>query len=453
VIPATSANLAALAALDAKILSTADVLDRLSSFRSPGQAFTATERARFAGRDTFQASVAQAALSVPRERGETGAAFGNIGLGFQRELDNAEAAVIRFARTFEPANVVFGTLRAAVGGVVTVFRSVFAAISPFAAIMDGIGRAAAPLAPVLERIATVVGDTLGPVFEAFAPVLDALIPLVRAIFQVLGPILEALAPLFRALIPLLEALFPVFKFLAIVVTYLGQGIAIAAGVILKIVGGLAVAVGGAIAGIGSLISHIPFLGGVGRDIRDFGNAIKNFGHASTQAGTDAFAAADAFAKARGEIAGIGIDHTADAVGKLGDAATAATSALINVPTGYRVALSRFLATAPVNAGPPTSPSAPIDVRPATPASPPGIDEGFGAPRRGRPAGGADGGPPRRPVASRSYLRGTSLLTVPRSTRRRSSIRSPPRASGARARRRKRTVQPRGMESRANACPF
>lgn len=247
-----------------------------------------------------------------------------------------------------------------------VFRSIGGQLSPLSQIISALNQAAAPLVPVMTKLANIVASTLGPVFTAFAPVLESLLPLFDGIFRVLAPILTALAPLFQALVPLLTALFPIIKLVAIQFTYVAQAGAFLAGILFNIAGGIAVAIGGLIAAIGTIISHIPFLGGVGRDIRDFGNTIKDLGKGFESTANGLFQTADDMQKARDAINGITIDPAQTAIDALGTAASAAAGALLNVPTGYKVALARFNATAPITP-PPLTPTIPT----LTPTNPNG----------------------------------------------------------------------------------
>lgn len=264
-------------------------------------------------------------------------------------------------------------------------RSIASQLNPFAQIITAINTAATPLVPVMAELAAIVAKALAPVFKAFAPVLEQLLPLIDAIFRVLSPILAALAPLFQAFIPILNALFPVIKFVAIVFTYVVEAASYLAGILFNVAGGIAVAIGGLIAAIGSIISKIPFLGGYGRNVQDFGNFIKDLGKGFESAANGLFQTADDMAKARDEINGVNIDPAQTALDGLTTAANAAAGSLLNVPTGYKIALARFNATTPVTGSNPISGGPPVPT--PTPVNPnyPKI------PVPGSPSGSGSGG--------------------------------------------------------------
>lgn len=220
-------------------------------------------------------------------------------------------------------------------------RSIAGQLNPLSQIISAISAAAKPLIPVMTKLANIIATTLGPVFEAFAPVLEALLPVFDALLRVLSPVLRALAPLFQAFVPLLNALFPIFKQGAIIATYLFQAFAIGAAIFIRAIGNIVIGFGTIIKALAQAIDKLPFVSAKGainsaQGIIDFGRAL--LGSADEFSKT-----AEEMAKARDEIRGINIDPTKTAIDALGNAAATATAALLNVPVGYKVALSRFRA--------------------------------------------------------------------------------------------------------------
>lgn len=343
-LPQTTENIAALEAFRAALAKAGNVID--AAHPLTGSPRTGAELLADRGRKNFNDSVDSSQRNSAIARSEMIAEWSNLSLGFKRVFNDVQTSLYDFARELSPANLTLHAFSAVASVVSLTFGSMLAALNPVREIATAVSNAAKPLAPFFAVLGKIVGSTLAPVFRAFAPVLESLLPLFSAIFSVIGPILRALAPLFGAFVPILNALFPVFRLLGIVLTYLGQAIAITSGVIFKVIGTFAVVVGGLIAAIGSFISHIPFLGGVGRDIRDFGDGIKNFGHGALSAADSMFKASDEFARAREAIKATSVDTAADSIKRLGDTADAVTSQLLNVPAGYKVAQARYEATLP-----------------------------------------------------------------------------------------------------------
>ncbi len=171
---------------------------------------------------------------------------------------------------------------------------------------------------------------LGPtalIVMAFGKVLQ---PIMTALDQMMEP-LTALGKIIAImLIPVMHPLFEALKLLGIATTLVAQ-------VFYSIVAGIAHVVGGAIHAIGAAIAHIPFLGGVGRDIEKAGSAISAVGDMAQDM-------ANQMAVARKEL-------LAMKFGELANAANAVTSALLNVPSGFKVAYERYAATMPLSIAP------------------------------------------------------------------------------------------------------
>lgn len=220
-----------------------------------------------------------------------------------------------------------------------IVRSIAGQLNPFSQVITGINAAAKPLVGFMTKLANIVANILGPVFEAFAPVLESLLPLFDALTRVLSPILRALAPVFAAFVPILNALFPIFKYGAIVATYLFQAFAIGAAVFTRAVGVIIIGWGTIIKALATAIDKLPFVSAKGAI--NAAQGIIDFGRGLIGASDEFLKSAEEMAKARDEIRGINIDPTKTAIDALGDAASTAAAALLNVPVGYKVALARF----------------------------------------------------------------------------------------------------------------
>jgi hypothetical protein len=154
----------------------------------------------------------------------------------------------------------------------------------------------------------------GKVMQGLQPVIDALMmPLVE-----FGKIIGIIA------IPLLRPLFTALKMVGIQAALVGE-------VLYSVAGGIARVIGGLISAIGSFIRKIPFLGGIGKDIQDFGDGITNLGKSF-------FKTADDLDTARRQLQDLSFEDAMNGVTK---AANAAASAMLNVPTGFKSALAQF----------------------------------------------------------------------------------------------------------------
>lgn len=180
---------------------------------------------------------------------------------------------------------------------------------------EGLGQALASLTPFALAM-----QAVNKVMEGFMPILDAVMqPLVE-----FGKILAIIAQ------PLMVPLFHALK-------NLGISAALVGGAMYMVAGGIAKAIGGLIQAIGSFIKKIPFLGGVGGGIEDFGKGISAFGQGALNTAAD-------LDKARRDLQALKFGETAGAVDALGEAARRTTSAMLNVPAGFKVALAQFNAT-------------------------------------------------------------------------------------------------------------
>jgi hypothetical protein len=387
VLPATAENMAAFVALSASLTRASEEYDKLTAnVRVPDRLTPEGRRdaVTMTARQNFEAPIDAARNAVPAARARLTETFGNQGMAFQAMLDRATAGLLNFVTDLAPASVATRALGAAASFARGIISAVGDAINPVAQIITAIGTATKPLMPVFARLAAIVANTLGPIFQAFAPVLEALLPLIDAVLRVLSPILQALAPLFKAFIPILVALFPIFKDVAIAATYVAQVFEIVAAAVTRAVGNIIIGFGTIVKAIAQAIDALPFVSA--KHAIQAAQGIIDFGDSLLQSADDFTDAANAMAKARGEIEGISVSDTQTAIDSLGAAANLAAGALNNVPEGYKVALARFNATAPVM---PKSPSAPTP--PLLPVTPPGLSFPSPTPPPPESGGGSSGG--------------------------------------------------------------
>ncbi|MDB4948897.1 MAG: putative rane protein [Gemmatimonadetes bacterium] len=170
-----------------------------------------------------------------------------------------------------------------------------------------------------------VAEFLGDVFKGMQPAIDSLKAPLKLVAQLFG----------AALAPILKAIFPLFKLVAIAATYVGQ-------IFFTVAGGIAKFIGGLIVGVGKAIGKIPFLGGLGKTIQKAGEGIENVGKGMQDGAKE-------LAKGREQLQAMEFGDTADKVQKLNESLT-------NTPEGFKVALARFEATAPLQATLPGSSS-------------------------------------------------------------------------------------------------
>jgi TP901 family phage tail tape measure protein len=104
---------------------------------------------------------------------------------------------------------------------------------------------------------------MGFMMEIVGRVLEKLRPAIEALEKPLEIVATVLA---AALMPILKALFPVFKLVAIAATYVGE-------ILFRVSQGIAWAVGNVVKAIGAIVSKIPFMGGIGDNLKKFGQGI------------------------------------------------------------------------------------------------------------------------------------------------------------------------------------
>jgi hypothetical protein len=175
--------------------------------------------------------------------------------------------------------------------------------------------------------------------QAFGAVMQGLQPVINALFV---PLAEFGKIIGLVVIPILRPLFTALKSLGIATALVGE-------VLYSVAGGIARVIGGLISAIGGFIRKIPFMGGIGKDIQDFGDGITNLGKSF-------FKTADELDTARRQLQDLSFEQAMNGLTK---AANAAGSAMLNVPAGFRAALAQLNALtpgAPSNVGGPVGSS-------------------------------------------------------------------------------------------------
>jgi hypothetical protein len=182
--------------------------------------------------------------------------------------------------------------------------------------------------------------------QSFGKVLQGLQP---AIDQLIGPLVAFGQILAVEITPVLRPLFEVLKLL-------GIATALVAEVMYGAAAGIAHVVGGLIVAIGKFISHIPFMGGTGDAIQDFGNGILTLGQSFSNTAND-------LDHARRRLQDLKFEDAANGIDLLNKAATQAS---INIPQGFRVKLAEYNAQDRPGAGTGTgAPRPPHDPAPTT----------------------------------------------------------------------------------------
>ncbi|MBA3853330.1 MAG: hypothetical protein C0503_02885 [Gemmatimonas sp.] len=208
--------------------------------------------------------------------------------------------------------------------------------------------------------ASLAAAALGRVLDGMRLVLEPISNMLEVFGRVIGVMIT----------PILKAFFPVLKIVGEVLAFLGE-------IVARVAAGIATGVGRLLVGIGKLLNLLP--GSIGNPLIKVGKAL--LGYADDQ-----YAAASALKQARKDIKAMRWEDTAGAVDDLGAAARETAEALLNVPTGFRIALERFRAQAPYMPGYPL----PMTPPSGAPLIPPGTTPG-GAPN------GDPGGPPMQVV--------------------------------------------------------
>lgn len=219
-----------------------------------------------------------------------------FGERLRKATQDFDTAIAEFTRAWRSGNIADGAmagLKAGVAGLLDAF-------TPFALAMRAVGA----------------------VMQALQPLIDALFTPLIELGRVVGILLT---PIFRLL-------FVPLKYLAIIVAWLGE-------IIARVTAGLTNALGRFIKAIGEFINWIvPFA--------NPGQGLVNAGQSMIDFAKGAYDTADQLSKARKEIGRLQFGQTTDDIDSLGDAARSTADALLNVPTGFKVALARFRAELP-----------------------------------------------------------------------------------------------------------
>jgi hypothetical protein len=192
----------------------------------------------------------------------------------------------------------------------------------------------------------IAGGAMAGLQAGVAGLLDAFSPFALAM-RAVGAVMQGLQPLIDALFtpmielgrvvgilltPIFRLLFVPLKYLAIIVAWLGE-------IIARVTAGLTNALGRFIKAIGDFINWIVPFGNPGQGLVNAGQSMIDFAKG-------AYDTADQLSKARKEIGRLQFGQTTDDINSLGDAARSTADALLNVPTGFKVALARFRAELP-----------------------------------------------------------------------------------------------------------
>ncbi|QSQ10755.1 phage tail protein [Myxococcus landrumensis] len=225
-------------------------------------------------------------------------------------------------------------------------------------VADVLGRVLAPVLPLLASVfnmVTPILDALVPVLEMFARPVQAITP----IFELLGTLFEGLAPVITVFGQILVALMqpltvlsgPIMKGLFAVVRVVAMGILY----VVKGIGTVWNAIIGFIAGVFKTLSKIPLVGGAFKKMAQGLDSMKVPMDAVDSA-LETLKDTSYDTAAANAAAGVAAWENAAATNR-------ATEALLNVPTGFKVALARFNAMEPI----PGSSSSPLGSSPLTPS--------------------------------------------------------------------------------------
>lgn len=260
-------------------------------------------------------------------------AAGNLGQTIQAAVQGASTggaagAAVAAIGSMLSQNAAFQNLIASLN---TQFSAIVTALNP---LVQGIGMI---LVPVMQLVAVLVG-ALVPVFRIVGQVFGMLAPalaMLGGVLQAVAMIISVAVSILEPVMPLLElafrALFNIFKVVALIV----MGIALALGAAWN---GILEVIARVISGLSNALGGIEALDKMAASLRD--QKVDTEGMVDAMAELAATTYDQAYASA---LAGA---QTA----MLGDAAAEAAASLMNVPTGYKVALTRFQQMSPESAG-------------------------------------------------------------------------------------------------------
>jgi hypothetical protein len=268
--------------------------------------------------------------------GEVGQAVQSVMAGFSSggiwgAIIAAIMELLRRSEGFQKLLAVLGKTLERLGGFLNLLLGqIFAVIGELSAVGTEI------LAPIFEALKPLF-DAIASALKDTAPVLGLVGFLFKAIAPLLGAIASVLGSVFKALSPVLRILFEVVKIVLIVIMGFLEAIATIWNVIIDAVAGIVQAVLTAI----TLGAGAEWAKGVADEIRKGRadtTAMREAREALNDATWDSVAAQNAQM-----VAAYNVAEANDATAKT---ARAVADSLLNVPSGYKVALARFNAMDP-----------------------------------------------------------------------------------------------------------
>ena len=281
-----------------------------------------------AGNATFAPNprfVAEALQSAMEERGQAAERVAGSTIMAANDLQTREVA-LEMARVFPVARLAavelaegFIKAREDIAMAAQTLKQSWGQSNFIAGIKSATQQLVAPLLAGFTPAALAAGF-LGKVLDGMRPVVESLMQPLSAIAQVVGALVT----------PIFKALWPVIKAVAEVAAFLGE-------IIARVVAGIATGVGRLLVGIGKMLNLLP--GSIGNPIIRAGRGMLGFADSM-------YEAASTLRQTRREIRNMQWVETAEAVDTLGAAARETAEALLNIPSGFRIALERYRAQAP-----------------------------------------------------------------------------------------------------------
>lgn len=193
---------------------------------------------------------------------------------------------------------------------------------PFGAIFSVIADLAMRTKGFKDTVAH-ANKALEAIVKAFEPLTEAMQPLAVLTNDLLVIIGEALGPIFKALTPVIYALFQILRVVALIILY--------------IVKGLGTAWNGLISGIQWVLRGLK-LGKLADGMEKAKFNLNGVNRSIQQINSVSISSAKAAAKAAGEQ-----EEAGEAAGEVADELDKLTSALTNVPEGFKVEAARYIA--------------------------------------------------------------------------------------------------------------
>jgi hypothetical protein len=195
---------------------------------------------------------------------------------------------------------------------------------------------------VLGGVVSSLGEELAFAFGPVAIIMRALQPALQILADLFD---KLLAPLVAVVEVIVQGLVPQFKLLFPIIKLFGEIVAIVDIVVGKVVAAFAQVVGGAIKAIGHFIGQIPFMGGLGKSIENFGDSILGFSNGVKENVSQ-------MEQTLRDLQAMQFGDTAVAVTKLGDAANQ-VAGVLNGPQGFKYEWTKYMASAAVPLTPPS----------------------------------------------------------------------------------------------------